>query len=115
MQLTKRMAPQICIARQRVLISYVGRPATCHTCNTTDHLSQHCPRTRPKLMIRNFHIHTLLHLDIIEVFHSPTDTQVNCLKNNFKIYFKIDIKTASCNHHHQGAHYSSLLKLQLLK
>jgi hypothetical protein len=24
----------------------------------------------------------------------PTDAQVNCLKNNFKIYIKIDIKTA---------------------
>ena len=27
-------------------------------------------------------------------FFSPTDAQVNCLKNNFKIYIKIDIKTA---------------------
>jgi hypothetical protein len=27
-------------------------------------------------------------------FYSPTDAQVNCLKNNFKIYTKIDIKTA---------------------
>jgi hypothetical protein len=36
----------------------------------------------------------LLHLDIIKVFYSPTDAQVNCLKNNFKIYIKIDIKTA---------------------
>jgi hypothetical protein len=27
-------------------------------------------------------------------FHSPTDTQMNCLKNNFKIYIKINIKTA---------------------
>jgi hypothetical protein len=33
-------------------------------------------------------------LDIIKVFYSPTDAQVNCLKNNFKIYIKIDIKTA---------------------
>jgi hypothetical protein len=30
---------------------------------------------------------------IIKVFYSPTDAQVNCLKNKFKIYFKIDIKT----------------------
>jgi hypothetical protein len=30
-------------------------------------------------------------------FYSPTDAQVNCLKNNFKIHIKIDIKTApSC-------------------
>jgi hypothetical protein len=27
-------------------------------------------------------------------FNSPTDPQVNCLKNNSKIYVKIDIKTA---------------------
>ena len=27
-------------------------------------------------------------------FYSPTDAQVNHLKNNFKIYIKIDIKTA---------------------
>jgi hypothetical protein len=40
-----------------------------------------------------FHIHTV-HLDIIKVFHSPTDAQLNCLKNNFKIYIKIDIKTS---------------------
>jgi hypothetical protein len=33
------------------------------------------------------HIHTAL-LDIIKVFYSPTDAQVNCLKNNFKIYIK---------------------------
>jgi hypothetical protein len=33
-------------------------------------------------------------LDIIKVFYSPTDAQVNCLKNNFKIYIKIDIETA---------------------
>jgi hypothetical protein len=26
--------------------------------------------------------------------YSPTDAQVNCLKNNLKIYIKIDIKTA---------------------
>jgi hypothetical protein len=38
-------------------------------------------------------MHTV-HLDIIKLFNSPTDAQVNCLKNNFKIYIKIDIKTA---------------------
>ena len=31
---------------------------------------------------------------IIKVFYSPTDAQANCLKNNFKTYIKIDIKTA---------------------
>jgi hypothetical protein len=35
-----------------------------------------------------------MHLDIINFFYSPTDAQVNCLKNNFEIYIKIDIKTA---------------------
>jgi hypothetical protein len=30
-----------------------------------------------------------------ELFYSPTDAQLNCLKNNFKIYIKIDIKTAT--------------------
>ena len=28
-----------------------------------------------------------------KVFYSSTDTQVNFLKNNFKMYIKIDIKT----------------------
>ena len=27
-------------------------------------------------------------------FYSPADAQVNCLKNNIKMYIKIDIKTA---------------------
>jgi hypothetical protein len=27
-------------------------------------------------------------------FMHPNDAQANCLKNNFKIYIKIDIKTA---------------------
>jgi hypothetical protein len=31
-------------------------------------------------------------MTIIKVVYSPTDAQVNCLKNNFKIYIKIDIK-----------------------
>jgi len=36
-----------------------------------------------------------VHFDIIKVFfHSPTDAQVNCLKDSFKIYIKINIKTA---------------------
>ena len=35
----------------------------------------------PKLIIPGF-------------FYSPNDAQVNCLKNHFKIYIKINIKTA---------------------
>ena len=27
-------------------------------------------------------------------FYSPTDAQVNCLKDSFKLYIKINIKTA---------------------
>jgi len=30
---------------------------------------------------------------VIKFFLSPTDVQVNCLKNSFKICIKIDIKT----------------------
>ena len=30
-----------------------------------------------------------MHIDIINVFYPPTDTQVNCLKSNIKIYSKI--------------------------
>jgi len=33
-------------------------------------------------------------VEIIKEFYSPTDAQVNCLKNYFKIYIKIDTKTA---------------------
>jgi hypothetical protein len=35
----------------------------------------------------SYRIHTV-NLHIIRVFYSPTDAQVNCLKNNFKIYIK---------------------------
>jgi hypothetical protein len=35
-----------------------------------------------------------MHIDIIKVFYSPQDAQVDCLKNNFKFCIKIDIKTA---------------------
>jgi hypothetical protein len=33
-------------------------------------------------------------LILSKFFYPPTDAQLNCLKNNFKIYIKIDIKTA---------------------
>jgi len=53
------------------------------------------------------------------LFYSPTDAQVNVLKNNFKIHIKIDTKTApTCFGTvtpSQGSHYSCLLKLQLLR
>jgi len=33
-------------------------------------------------------------LTLSKFFNSPTDARVNCLKDSFKIYVKIDIKTA---------------------
>ena len=33
-------------------------------------------------------------LILSKYFYLPTDAQVNCLKNNFKTYINIDIKTA---------------------
>jgi hypothetical protein len=42
-----------------------------------------------------FHIRTAQHLDIIKVYYPPTDAPVSCLKNNIKIYIKIDIKTGA--------------------
>jgi hypothetical protein len=60
-----------------------------------------------------------VHLDIIKVFNSPTDAQVNCFKNNIKIYIKIDIKTAptcfGAVTPSSGSALLVLLKLQLLK
>jgi hypothetical protein len=38
-------------------------------------------------------------LKAIKVFYSPTDAQVNCLKSNFKIYIKIDIKIDNIKMH----------------
>ena len=39
-----------------------------------------------------------MHFEILtylsKFFHSQTDSQVNCLKNNFKIYINTDIKAA---------------------
>jgi hypothetical protein len=35
----------------------------------------------------NFHSNTV-HLDIIKVFYLPTAAQMNCLKNDIKIYIK---------------------------
>jgi hypothetical protein len=32
-------------------------------------------------------------------FYSPTDAQVNCLENNFKIYIKINPNSEQCNVH----------------
>ena len=58
--------------------------------------------TRVEMPIRRqnqtqiFLSHTAVSCNLIlsKFFYSPTDAQVNCLKNNFKIYIKINIKTA---------------------
>ena len=51
--------------------------------------------------------------------YSPNDAQVDGLKDNFKFTLKLTLKqlrhVSVQSHHHQGAHYSCLLKLQLLK
>jgi hypothetical protein len=39
------------------------------------------------MSVFNFHTHTV-HLDIIKVFYSPTDAQLDNIKNSFKIYIK---------------------------
>jgi hypothetical protein len=38
-----------------------------------------------------FYIHPVL-LDITKVFYSPTDAQVNCLRDNFKFTLKFTLK-----------------------
>jgi hypothetical protein len=35
--------------------------------------------------------------DVPKFLYSPSDSQVNCIKNNFEIYIKIDIKTCACH------------------
>jgi hypothetical protein len=62
-----------------------------------------------------FYIQTV-HLDIIKVFYSPTDAQVIVLKKTILKFTLKQLRHVSVqSHHHQGAHYSCLLKLQLLK
>jgi hypothetical protein len=55
--------------------------------------------------------------EIIKVF-SPTNTQLDSLKNNFKFVLKLTLKGPACfgtKHHPQGANYLSLGKVNLLK
>jgi hypothetical protein len=60
-----------------------------------------------KTAYKNFHSSTV-HLDITKSFIYPTDAQLDCSKNNVKIYIKIYIKSApTCfglTNHHQGAY-----------
>jgi hypothetical protein len=48
------------------------------------------------IIICRFHIRSV-HLHIITVFYPPTDAQVNCFKNKFKIYIKININPYLAN------------------
>jgi hypothetical protein len=57
-------------------------------------------------------------LDTIKVFHSPTDAQVNCRKNNFKINIKIEIKKlqhVSVQSPSSGGALFDLTKVRIIK
>jgi hypothetical protein len=59
---------------------------------------------------------SLLQIWSIKVFHQLMHNRK--FKNNFKFTLKLTLKICymfRCQHHLQGAHYVSLLKLQLLK
>jgi len=50
-------------------------------------------------------------IGVLLKFYSPTDAQLNCLKNSFKFTLKLTLKQLQhvcVNHHHQGAHYSDV-------
>ena len=50
-----------------------------------------------------------------QILYSPTDAKWNVLKTVLKFTLKQLRHVSFQSHHHQGAHYSCLLKLQLLK
>jgi hypothetical protein len=66
----------------------------------------------------NFHVHTA-HLDNYQGFFSPTDAQLDNLKNNFKFALKFTLKSSymfRCEKRHpQGAHNLSLAKVTVVK
>jgi hypothetical protein len=56
---------------------------------------------------------------VVKVF-SPTDAQLDSLKNNFKFALKLTLKCpymfrCAKHHHHQGSHYLSLAKVTVVK
>jgi len=51
-----------------------------------------------------------VYLDIVKVFYLPNDAQESCFKR-ILIFTLKQLQHVSGNHHHQGANYSSLLKL----
>jgi hypothetical protein len=55
---------------------------------------------------------------ILSFFFSPTDAQLDSLKNNFKFALKLTLKSSyifGVKHHRQGAHYLSLGKVTVVK
>ena len=49
-------------------------------------------------------------------FYSPTDAQMSCIKKTILKFTLKQLRHVSVqSHHHQGAYYSCLLKLRLLK
>jgi hypothetical protein len=89
-----------------------GRSCSFYTL-ATPHLNILCYNTKGN-NFHYFHVNNV-HLVIIKVFNSQIDAQENCLKNNIKIYIKKHRHVSVQSHHHQGAHYSCLLKLLFLK
>ena len=53
------------------------------------------------------------HLDIIKVYYSPMNAQVNCLKNNIKIYIKITPTCFGAVTPSSGNSFSVLAKVTL--
>jgi len=64
--------------------------------------------------VGDLYVYKLQFINIIKIFYSPTDAHVNCLKIYIKITLQQPWHVSVQSHHHQGEHYSCLLKLQLL-
>jgi hypothetical protein len=96
----KKLAPQNRITVPAVVM-YIGEPVTedwitCDKCSEWWH--KVCVSIKELVIISviTASVHTLTHQGEQEYasskfFCSPTDAQVNCLKNNFKIYIKIEL------------------------
>ena len=52
------------------------------------------PSTNIRTQTKKYLIHSDKCMHSKFFFYSPTDAQLNCLKNSFKIYTKINIETA---------------------
>ena len=107
------------------------RIGNCLSFHTVIYKSPASPLQETEILCSEFFFSTYIPCILIfsKFFYAPVDAQVYCLKNSFKIYSKINIKTApTCfgavtpssgsallmlakvtvsvqSHHHQGAHY----------